>query len=55
MIEPMTLVEKLRNPQWTNPFPPEQDARLDTEFTMKTMREAADEIERQAVNALRKG
>lgn len=42
--EPMTLIERLRNPQWD--LVGRQGAILNVETTRKTMREAADKLER---------
>lgn len=47
MNNPMTLVERLRNPAWTmGPLPTLHAPPLDEEQTINDMREAADEIER---------
>jgi hypothetical protein len=43
--EPMTLVERLRNPQYVSQ--PNGDAILDTKRTLADMRAAADRIEVQ--------
>ncbi len=46
--EPMTLIEKLLNPQWTRRSPPSDDgAILDTTQTLATMDEAAAELKRK--------
>ena len=43
--EPMTLIERLRNPEWVNGPGAYDDAILSTEQTVKDMREAAAENE----------
>jgi hypothetical protein len=42
----MTLIERLRNPQWVHGPSPNSDAELDKEQTTKDMQEAAGELER---------
>jgi hypothetical protein len=42
MKEPMTLIERLRNPTWVGA--PNEPALLDVELTLSLMREAADKI-----------
>lgn len=44
--ESMTLIERLRNPQWVHGADMNSEAELDKEQTRKDMREAADEIVR---------
>ena len=44
--EPMTLIERLRNPQWVHGNTPFESPQLDQEQTRQDMGEAADEIER---------
>ena len=44
--EPMTLIERLLNPQWVHGPGPFDDAILDKEQTVKDMREAAVELQR---------
>lgn len=44
--EPMTLIERLRNPQWVHDWSPSREPELDKEQTRHDMQEAADELER---------
>lgn len=44
--EPMTLIERLRNPAWVHGPSPNSDAVLEKEQTRNDMQEAATELER---------